>query len=75
MSTQPTLKKFNDSESCTIIFKDSDSEATGTIKATMDVKTRQTKIELDFQPRLEPGSKPKLYAALALHFIKVIQGQ
>lgn len=63
---------FNPTEECTVTFESADGKKKAVIKMVLDTATNLSQTSVDFDPKLEPGSKPEFYAALALMFVQKI---
>lgn len=61
-------------EKSTVVFASEDGKKKCTLTISMDTVSNTTQVEILFEPELEPGSKPELYAGLALGYIGILNG-
>lgn len=65
-------QKFNPTERCSVTFKSPNGKKKVTLDITLDTATNIVNINADFNPQVEQGSKPELYAALAIHLMQTL---
>lgn len=65
-------QKFDPTERCSVTFKSFNGKKRATLIITLDTATNIVNVEANFDPTIEQGSKPELYAALAIHLMETL---